>query len=252
MKARIKDRGIIMKLSPYGDSSQIIQAFCRSHGQISILAKGYRKQHATNPLVQLFEYEFSLYEPVEQGLYLLAEASLIRGNSLHEQPQNWVAAELGAELLGKILIASSEAMDYYELLSSYVLYLQKPDIQPVCIWWRFFSRILSLSGYEMNLDTCELCGCNGEQRLILDLRNGGVICVDCAEAITSDDGLLVLSPGAAQILKILPEIGLHMSDLKLNRALVRELNGFFVSAFEGRLNKTLRLKSLSVLEQFYF
>jgi len=251
VKAKIKDFGIITKLSPYGDSSQIIQAFCRSHGQISILAKGYRKQQANNPLVQLFEYELSLYEPVEQGLYLLSEASLIRGNTLHEQAQNWVAAELGAELLSKILIASSDAQDYYELLSSYITYLHTPDIKPVCIWWRFFSRILSLSGYELNLDTCELCGNCGEERLILDMRNGGMICVDCAEAITQEDGLMVISSKAAHILKLLPEIGLHMQELKLGRNLAHELNSFFVAAFEGRFNKTLRLKSLSVLEQFY-
>lgn len=252
MKAKVKDHGIILKHSPYGDSSQIIQAFCGKLGQISILAKGYRKQHANNPLVQLFEYEFNLYEPIEQGLFLLSEASLIRGNSLHEQAQNWVAAELGAELLSKILISPSEAGEYFELLRNYLDYLRRTDILPACIWWRFFSRILSLSGYELKLDSCELCGCPGEQRLILDLRQGGVVCRDCAESVTEENGILVLSPGASQILHLLPEIGLHMRELKLNRVLVRELNSFFVSAFEGRFSKTLRLKSLSVLEQFYF
>lgn len=63
MKGRIKDLATILNCHPYSDSSLIIKAFCPRLGNISIIAKCWRKAQNKSPLQTLHEYELTLYEP---------------------------------------------------------------------------------------------------------------------------------------------------------------------------------------------
>lgn len=251
MKKKIKTICIITKIQPYSDSSQIINAICRDLGQISILAKGIRKSQAKNPLVPVFEYELNLYAPLEQGLYLLADASLIRENPSYINPQNWAAAEAGTELLWQIAYPPEEATIYYDLLHVYLDYLQKPDLPAAVIWWRFFRRVLAISGIGFEPHSCNVCGAEITTSLALDRSTGNIVCNDCRAKHHQSPDLLVPGPLATRILLLLPEIGHHVHNIKLYRSLVREINEFFLAYFASRFHKDLRIKSLSVLEQFY-
>ena len=251
MKKKVRDKGIVLKISPYSESSQIVKVYCSRLGLISILAKGLRKSGALSPLVPLFEYEFNLYAPLEHGLYLYVDSSLIKETLLFDKPDCWAAAEAGIEVMSQILIPDEEAELYYELLRQYLDYLGKGGLKAIAVWWRFFRRILALSGYELRELGCEQCSCASAKITGLDLKTGNVLCRDCALEHPGDESLLCLSPLGIDLLAMLPEIGLHLDKIKLDRRLVTEMDSFLLAYFESRYHKTLKLKSLSVLEQFY-
>ena len=212
-------------------------------GHISIIAKGIRKQDAG--LCHLQEYELHLLEPKEEGLYLLKDFQEQRDYSIYPTAATWAAADCGAELLMHLIIPAYEAGAYYELLCNYLGYLQKVDANAVLILWRLFMRVYANLGLAPKLGVCAVC--NEATEIAGYSRDMELSCQNCLCA----EGAHYFSPLARRILALLPEIGNHLQDLILDRAVVQELNTYFTNYFYAHYHKTLRLKSLSVLCQFY-
>ena len=248
MKGRVKDPAIIIKLSPYGESSLIVQALCRHLGSISVIAKGQR-QKPSSPLLPLCEYELTLYEPLETGLYLFCEASLSTERSFTD-PKCWSIAHCGSELIGRLVVAADEHMLYFDLLSEYLDYLLKLDREPLPIFWRLFLRVMQLQGLKLETKLCSVCSETACPAAYLK-KDASLICEECARRDYSQDEIQRLSPGAQELLYHLPSIGNYLGELRLNRSIVHELNEYFVSYYQAHTHQTLKLKSLSVLEQYY-
>lgn len=249
MKGRVKDDGIILKISPYGDSSLIIHVMCRHLGSIGILAKGVRQKPASTPLLLLSSYELSVYEPLESGLYLYCEASLMEERS-YPLPKHWSTALSGTELISHLVVAADEHELYYDLLRAFLDHLIRLEGEPLPVFWRLFVRIMQLQGLKLQPDECSACGmtCSPSAYLKLD---SSLVCHNCAAQGHSPEELINLSPRASELLLQLPAIGNYLKGLRLDRAVVRELNEFFSSYHQAHMHQTLKLKSLSVLEQLY-
>ncbi|MCK9558367.1 MAG: DNA repair protein RecO [Candidatus Cloacimonetes bacterium] len=243
----IKTNGIILGLIPFSESSQILRIFSAERAQISIIAKGWLKKQ--EPLLRFAEYEFNLYEPKEEGLYILKEAVLLQDYSQYPSTSTWAAAEAGAELISKILISGAEAGDYYTLLKDYLGYLQKLDSNAILIFWRLLLKIFKLLGINIELNRC--CVCNTVSGPAGFSGASEIICETCIQQISNRDYYTVLSPAERRILSLLPEIGKHLDTIKPDAETVNKLNGFFLAYYTAQQKQTLTLKSLSVLSQFY-
>ncbi len=243
----IKTHGIIIGIIPYSESSLILKVQSRDIAHVSIIAKGWRKK--PDPLLRFCEYEFGLFEPKEEGLYLLKEADLLQDYSRYPTTSTWAAAEAGAELISKILIPASEAQLYYEILQKYLVYLQKLETNGILIFWRLFMRLLKLMGIEPDLSSCGMCG----EPAPAYAFNGSaeIICRDCYVALNNREQYYALSRKARDILALLPEIGMHLCEAEPSQEVVGELNRLFLAYYTAHQKQTPKLKSLSVLSQFY-
>jgi DNA repair protein RecO len=238
----MKTRGIILTIIPYSESSLICKLLSSELGQISLIAKGIRKKE--EPLLRLWEYELNLLEPKEEGLYLLKEARELTDYSTYPEVATWAAADSGAELLSQIIIPQPEAAVYYKLLTDYLSYLQKVDKNAVLILWRLFLRVFQLLGIGLELDLCSIC--HQRAPILAHTGTGELICGACKSRSSKQ-----FSPLASEIIRLLPEIANHIQRLDLNRWVVGEINGFLLDYFYAHHKQTLKLKSLSVLSQFY-
>ncbi len=250
MKARIRLVGCLAKLSEYSDSSLILRAFTRELGSLSIIAKGIRKTQSRNQLCPLNEYEFSVYEPREQGLYLLAEACPVKERDLSGRPEVWAAAECGLELYASLIIPVEESGEYYRLLTSYLDYLAGLESNAVLIWWRFLLRTFALLGIHFHPDLCSVCG---EVAVAAATARGSaeLACEACLSGQRDRDRWDPLGEQSARILALLPQIGNHVAGLRPKRESVRELNRLFEAYYSDHFGRELKLRSLKVLEQFY-
>lgn len=249
MKGKIKDQGIILKTSPYGDNSLILQVFCQNLGNIGILAKGWRNKKGAEPLQLLSEYEFNVYEPLESGLYLLSEASqTIERSYLH--PKNWSAALCGAELIDQLHISAEETRIYFELLTSYLNYLQKLCGEPVPVFWRLMLRVMKLMGLSLEPGICRICQ-NGSKPAGYRKSDCSVLCQSCLRSGVNPQEVECFSPKASYLLGILPGIGNYLDQLRLDRNTIHELNQFLFRYYQAQFNKPLKLRSMGVLEQMY-
>ena len=242
-----KSLGIAIELIPYSESSYIIKALTREKAQISIIAKGWRKKK--EPLLRFVEYDFCLLEPKEEGLYTLKELCLVKDFSNYPSSATWAAAEAGAELISKIIFPISEAVDYYTLLRDYLAYLQKLHHNAILIFWRLISRIFKMMGINMDLDLCDICQSPSTPAALG--QSGNLICMSCYQQSLDTGEYLPLSATARQVLSLLPQIGNHVENIKLDKGVIQELNKVFLDYYSAHNKQTLKLKSLSVLSQFY-
>jgi len=243
----IKSMGLVLSIFPYSESSLILKVLSWDRAQISIIAKGWRKK--PEPILRFVEYEFTLYEPKEEGLYLLKELSQSRDYSSHASTSTWAAAEAGAELCARIIIPPSDAKQYYTLLTQYLLYLAPMQENAILIFWRLMLRLFSMMGIGIRLQRCDTCTLSKEP-FAYD-ASGEIICQDCLQELSWSERYTPFSPTSKKVLRLLPEIANHLQDIHLTRSDVAELNQLFLSYYAAHQKQTLKLKSLSVLSQFY-
>lgn len=248
---KCKLRGILIKQSDYSDSSLILKFFAMEHGLISVLAKGIRRKTEKQQLNNLCEYELGLYEPREGGLWLLYEQDLLRDYSAFPSSATWAAAQSGLELVCQIISSPEEQHVYYQLCLSYLGYLQNVQSNAVLIFWRFFLRVIKQSGIGSPLDECCACHHTGVDYLAYDLYQGGLLCANCYAEIDMREHLQCLSPTTRIVLRMMPEIGKHLNELKLGSTELAELNDILCKYWQAHHKQTLKLNSLSVLTQFY-
>lgn len=243
----IKSMGIILSIFPYSESSLILKVLSWDRAQISIIAKGWRKK--PQPILRFVEYELTLYEPKEEGLYLLKELCQGKDYSSYASTSTWAAAEAGLELCAKIIIPVSEAKQYYTLLTQYLEYIAPLKENAILIFYRLMSRIFVMMGIGIRLRHCDCC--SGLREPFAYDAAGEIICRECLQELSLPERYAPLSPVSQKVLCLLPEIAIHLQDIHLMRSDVNEINQLFLSYYTAHQKQTLKLKSLSVLSQFY-
>jgi len=248
---KVKLTGILIKISEFGDSSLIYRFFTAEHALIGVLAKGIRKKAERQLLIPFSEYEICVYEPKEAGLWLLESAYLQRDYSVFPSSETWATAACGMELISQIIIPHDEHQSTYNLAISYLEYLCKTPNNAVLIFWRFFNRIIILSGIGNPISHCSMCHKETRSYKALLATAGGLVCPDCYPEIVLNENLIVLSSNSSIILQLLPEIANHLQEIQLTRKDVLDINTIFQSYWQAHHKHPLNLKSLSVLAQFY-
>ena len=243
----IKCMGIVLSIFPYSESSLILKVLSWDRAQISIIAKGWRKKQ--QPILRFMEYEFTLYEPKEEGLYLLKELCPGKDYSSYASTSTWAAAEAGAELCAKIIIPVNDSKQYYTLLTQYLEYIAPLQENAILIFWRLMLRLFIMMGIGIRLQCCDSC-CKAKEPFAYD-ASGEIICQDCLQKLSWSDRYTPLSPTSKKVLRLLPEIANHLQDSRLTHCDVSEINQLFLSYYSAHQKQTLKLKSLSVLSQFY-
>lgn len=243
----IKTVGLVLNTYPYSESSLILKIISWDHGPISIIAKGIRRKQES--LMRFGEYEFQLYPPKEEGLYLLKDHSLIRDFSSYPSPQSWAAADCGLELFSKILFPQPDNKEYYTLITEYLKYLQKTKHNGILIFWRMFSRLLRMMGVPLNFSICAICG--KECQPVAYNPSGELICAECKATLPFDHVYHDLSLNAQKIIELLPEIGNHLEEIKVNQVDITQINELFLFHYSSMQKQNMKLKSLNVLCQFY-
>ncbi len=252
MKHKIKDIGIIYRIINYGDSSLIISVLCREIGNIAILAKGMRTKSNNGSVSVLNEYEFIVYEPSEPGLYLLSEYSLIHEVVYNNRAESMATASCGLELVSSLLLGHDEHVMYYELIKKYLTYLEQVSKGMIALFWRFAIRVFQFQGIDINLSECSWCKKAGHIASGIDINNGNPLCEDCLMDNVRELNRYHLDPSTVQILIILPSIGNHLDSIHINKQNVFDMDTILKAYYEHHFQKSFKLRSLSVLEQFYF
>jgi len=215
------------------------------------MAKGYRTKEHTSPLIIPAEYNALLYEPQEQGLWLLNELTISKNLAEYPHPSSWAAALCGVELISYLITPASDHAQVYDLLLSYLDYLAKLSHNGILIFWRFFIRICALGGIGHPLENCSVCHKPLGAPVSYCHSESGFICAKCLLGWQNANDLVPLSPQAKLILSMLPEIGNYLDSITITRSVCNEVNQILRQYWGAHTKQTLNLKSMSVLIQFY-
>ncbi len=158
-----KDTGFLLRKISFSESSFILKAFTRSHGLISLMAKGAKRPGSRlrgllEPVLhlQLLFPEFSRSE-----LRLLSEVSLLRDfPELRRDPAKQALAQVFGEIILRYPPGESDAAEFHDLLLEAEADLESLSGYEVlqARLCAFLLRFCHLSGFQPQFRACFRCG----------------------------------------------------------------------------------------------
>ena len=178
------DRGLVLRVIPLRETSQIVSILGRQHGKLRLVARGVRApgSRAGASLQSGNEVEFVFTLRPGRELGNLREASLHRGwlgglRRLEPLAVGWAALELLERVVPDGAMEEGlldDAWCYLEALQS------APDRgAAVLLFYAFELRLLERLGLRPGLDTCRACGGRPSGTVTLDLAEASWACGRC-------------------------------------------------------------------------
>lgn len=173
--------GIVLAKNPYKEKDLMVEVLTKD-GSVSFKAKGALKISSAN-LSSLNEYSYSRFELVENknnsSILTLKSGSLIRGFDISNQKiEDLLSLSLIGETSIRLLNQNEKKVVYPFLVSSIEAIRSKKDALSAAMI--YFAHIISLIGYEMNVNKCAICGDN-KGIVSFSLKYGGLICKKCIQ-----------------------------------------------------------------------
>jgi DNA repair protein RecO len=184
-----KTKAIILKVSPFRESSCILYLLTPEHGLVHGIAKGVKQKKAGMPLLERgFFVEVLLYSRPHRELHTIGGITVIDYYpSIRTSLLKNVVRDIIFEMLLKTMSCDSSHPDVFSYCADLCGRMQAvaaDDCFPVMAW-QFFYHFSRLMGVAPNIDTCSSCGTPVQGPLaaagaFLLLESGGMLCAGCA------------------------------------------------------------------------
>jgi DNA repair protein RecO (recombination protein O) len=241
----IKDRAVVLKTHPYGESSAVAVALTRSHGKLRFLAKGARSPRSAlqGSLMTGIVAEVVFYFRPDRGLQLLKEIETVGTYEAALNDLERLCLFQGAlEIVDRSVIERESDERSFDLIESFIRLLPSvPD--PWVLFYALEIGVLKLAGSFPATASCARCRRALENEAFsVDASSGLVSCRACGSAKASK-----LTRSASALVARMDRLGFDgVLDVKLSRGERKEIgelmHHFFVNHVEGyRLPHALRL-----------
>ena len=249
MNQRIeKCNAIVLKVTEYSNTSQIIQFFSKEFGHIGVIAKGTRNpKNKYYGLIQLLgNYEIVLYKK-DTTLSLLKEISLIDDHNLLTSDLNMTAlAHAAAELYLQLMFEEDDYEKFYILLVQFYDFLPKVNRNYILVFWRFLLRVAGFLGFSLRFNQCQVCGMqNSELFHGISFVHNGFICSNCAKKRTETKHFQI-NESTRKLLLTLKNLH-NLESFEITEQDIKTINTIFRTYLSYHLHKKIHLRSLEVV-----
>lgn len=184
------DRALLLRRTPYGESSLVVQALCARHGRVALMAKGaYRSSSRFFALLDLcdtLELEWQT-NPRAELCTLLSGSIAARRAAIPLDPRRFAAATSVLELCDITSRSGQPEPELFALAEAALDGLQQGAHAPDALLARFELELLRVLGLPPALEQCAACA--GEaaavdaagSRAAFSAGAGGRLCLRCAE-----------------------------------------------------------------------
>lgn len=186
MSEIIKTEAVVLSKMNYGDSSNIATLLTDELGKLSVIIKGARSSKskygkAVDPLNYLLVV---LYKKESREVQLLSSADLINHFPDLKSDLSRLSYAYAVIELVKNLIAEHEVNK--KLFKGVIKILERinlGDENPQISFGRFFLFFLKEIGYEIQVETCAVCGKMIKSEPVYYHRDKGLICGSCKNSV---------------------------------------------------------------------
>lgn len=179
--ALIKAEGLVLRTRDLGEADKIVVMYTRERGKLSGVARGSRRARSRLLAVsQLFVHgRFLLYEG--RGLHSISQAELVNSfRPLREDLDRVAYASYFAELVDALVDDDEPNSDLFSIvLQGFTLVAGTDDLDLGLRWFEL--TVMSLLGYQPQLDHCVMCHGPIENGVVFSAKQGGVVCKACTE-----------------------------------------------------------------------
>lgn len=170
--------GFILKETPYGETSKIINIFTKEHGLISVMCKGAKSVKSKNRALTLrFTYaKFNIYYK-ENKLSTFANADVI--NPLKKINSDIVLISYLTylvDLSSQVLKQSNDKTIYDDFIN--IVLKMEMGLDPLVLTNILELKYLKFLGVDVNINECVECG-NKTNIATINGDKGGFICAHC-------------------------------------------------------------------------
>ena len=240
------EKAIILKKTPYKESSYILQVFSHSFGKISILAQGVRKPNnkAYGLLDILNELELVLYRKQDSDWYILKSASLISSHlyGISYEPSKYLYA--ASEIILQLIFHDEDNAEIYKLILDYITYQKNTDKNHIAIFWRFLMRLFDIMGIKLNFSRCSICHTQTDNIAAYSPIRKGIVCETCYRLPTFKAQSIRFSETDKRIISLFYRIGNHLDELNINNNTT--ITKMMLLHLQEHFEKKFTLKSLDI------
>jgi len=235
----VRVEGIVLKSFDYRETSRIVTFFTISHGKVSGILKGIRKDtRKFGSSVDRFSVNDIVYYCYNRSdLHLVSQCDLKTFYfSIRQDYKRNMAANYCLELVDAIMPPEQSNKNVYQLMLSYLESLETvKDIDKIVHMFQI--KMLLYSGFRPHVDSCVRCRKKIKKKARFSMNMGGLVCSDCP---TKESSFTLISKGAiASMLHIEKNKWSRCMQLGLTKTVRKELkyilNNFLIYHLEKKL-----------------
>ena len=189
MSEILKTEAIVLSKMNYGDTSMISSLFTEEFGRISVIVKGARSPKSKyGRIVDLINHlSIVIYTKETRDLQFLSSADLIDHypeikNDLEKLKYSYSIAELLKNLLGEHETNKRIFKGVVKILNR----LNEGYEPPTATFGRFFLFFLKEIGYEVQIESCAICGKFDFMKDCFYNYDKGLICGNCKTSVVDN------------------------------------------------------------------
>lgn len=226
-----RDEGIVLRTHKLGEADRIVVLVTAGHGKVRAVAKGVRrtKSRFGGRLEPISHVSLLCYEGRELDTVTQAEAIDVF-RAVREDLARVSDAMAMLEVVDQVAQEREANPRLYQMLLGALRALElrrSPLLVPAFFW-----KLLSLEGAHPVLNSCVLCGSDGEL-VAFDLTEGGALCRSCRRGMP-------VSPEALALVRRILEGGLASALAEPESAVTQEVSALATHSLEQHLERRLR------------
>lgn len=185
MSEIIKTQAIVLSKINYSESSLIVSLFTKNNGLTSAIIKGGRrpKSKLTSVVDVLNFIQIILYKKESREIQIISSADLISYYPKIKSKIELTGYALAICELIKTLLVENESNELiFNGLVRILSLIENESEPPEVLFGRFLIFFVKEIGYELNLETCELCAAELKPNSRIGyISPSGFICSRCSE-----------------------------------------------------------------------
>ena len=228
--------GVVLNVTPYGETSKIINVYTKEYGLIGIMCKGAmsvksKLRSCTNKLTY---GSFNIYYKKDK-LSILHSVDVINPFKNIQSDILLISyATYICELTSQVVKQNSSKEIYNDFIES--LLKIEEGIDPLVITNIFEVKMLEYLGVSLNLTSCISCG-NNKEIVTLSIEKGGLICKNCY----TNERIVPLSIVKVLNMYYLVDIK-SINKLNIQKEIIDEINRFLTSYYDDYTGLYLKSK----------
>jgi hypothetical protein len=151
----IKTEAIVLRASNYRDKSKILTLYTKSHGKITVIAKGVRdvKTKWGGVLQSMAFLNILLYYKENRSLHLLSNADYVKSyNGIYENFDKMNVGFRIIELINKTTVDRHDIKGLFEMLTNCLNTLNDATKNFVNVLFNFEFRLAKLLGFAIDIE----------------------------------------------------------------------------------------------------
>lgn len=193
----IKTQAIVLRMTPFSETSRVVLWLTRDHGKIATIIKGAHRRRSpfVGQLDLFYTCELLVYLRLFRGLHVVKECSPLKPRTpLRSRWRATACASYFAELVARISPLYAPHPELFRLLDMALDYFADRSALELGLFW-FELKLMKVMGLSPQLKECLLCHhplktddrrqtvSGAREASVFSSVRGGVLCKTCAPSV---------------------------------------------------------------------